>query len=38
MISFPFEVGVLGWASTIVFWMAVVMVVVGVIRVLSRKK
>lgn len=38
MISFPFEVGVLGWASTIVFWVAVVMVVVGVIRVLSRKK
>lgn len=38
MISFPIEVGVLGWASTIVFWVAVVMVVVGVVRVLFRKK
>lgn len=38
MISFPFEVGVLGWASTIVFWMAVVMVVVGVVRIVFRKK
>ena len=31
MISFPFEEGVLGWASTIVFWVAVVMVVVGIL-------
>ena len=38
MISFPFEVGVLGWASTAIFWVAVVMVVVGVVRVLFRKK
>lgn len=38
MISFPIEVGVLGWASTIVFWMAVVVIVVGVVRVLFRKK
>ena len=38
MNHFPFEVGVLGWASTIVFWVAVVMVVVGVVRVLFRKK
>lgn len=38
MISFPIEVGVLCWASTIVFWVAVVMVAVGVVRVLSRKK
>jgi hypothetical protein len=29
MISFPFEVGVLCWASTIVFWVAVVLVVGG---------
>ena len=38
MIQFPIEVGVLGWASTIVFWMAVVVIVVGVVRVLFRKK
>lgn len=31
MISFPFEVGVLGWASTFVFWVAVVMAVVAVV-------
>lgn len=38
MINFPIEVGVLCWASTIMFWVAVVMVVVGVVRVLFRKK
>ena len=38
MINFPFEVGVLCWASTLVFWVAVVMVVVGVVRALFRKK
>lgn len=32
MISFPFEVGVLSWASTIVFWVAVVVIVVGIVR------
>ena len=36
MISFPFEVGVLGWASTIVFWVAVVMVVVGIVKALKK--
>ena len=36
MIQFPFEVGVLGWASTIVFWVAVVMVVVGIIRMFKK--
>lgn len=36
MISFPIEVGVLGWASTIVFWVAVVMVVVGIVRLLKK--
>lgn len=36
MISFPFEVGVLGWASTIVFWVAVVMVVYGIIKLLKK--
>lgn len=38
MINLTYEVGVLCWASTIVFWVAVVMVVVGVVRVLFRKK
>lgn len=32
MISFPFEVGVLGWASTIVFWLAVAVIVVGIVK------
>ena len=32
MISFPFEVGVLGWASTFVFWLAAVMAVVEIVR------
>jgi hypothetical protein len=36
MINLPFEVGVLGWASTIVFWMAVVVIVVGIIRLLKK--
>lgn len=36
MISFPIEVGVLGWASTIVFWVAVVMVAVGIIRMFKK--
>ena len=36
MIQFPFEVGVLGWASTIVSWVAVVMVVVGIIRIFKK--
>ena len=36
MIGFPIEVGVLGWASTIVFWVAVVMVVVGIIRMFKK--
>ena len=38
MINFPFEVGILGWVSTAIFGVAVVMVVVGVVRVLFRKK
>ena len=32
MINFPFEVGVLCWASTIVFWVAVVVIVVGIVK------
>ena len=35
MINLTYEVGVLCWASTIVFWVAVVMVVVGVVRALK---
>jgi hypothetical protein len=36
MISFPYEVGVLGWASTIVFWVAVVVIVVGIARLFKK--
>lgn len=36
MINFPIEVGVLCWASTFVFWLAVVVIVVGVIKALNR--
>lgn len=32
-----YEVGVLCWTSTIVFWVAVVVIVVGVVRVLSAR-
>ena len=36
MIDFPIIVGILGWASTIVFWVAVVMVVVGIVKGLKK--
>lgn len=36
MINFPIEVGVLGWTSTIVFWVAMVMVVVGIAKALKK--
>ena len=36
MIEFPLEVGILGWVSTAVFWVAVVVIVVGVIKALNR--
>jgi hypothetical protein len=36
MINFPIEVGVLGWASTIVFWVALVMVVYGIVKSLEK--
>lgn len=32
MINLPIEVGVLGWASTFVFWLAVVMAAVEIAR------
>lgn len=36
MINFPIEVGVLCWASTIVFWAAVVVIVYGIVRLLKK--
>lgn len=36
MIDFPIEVGILGWVSTIIFWLAVVMVVVEIVRCLKK--
>lgn len=32
MIEFPFEVGVLGWASTLIFSLALGMIAYGVVR------
>ena len=32
MINFPFEVGVLGWASTLIFWVALIIIVIGIIK------
>ena len=37
MINFPLEVGILGWVSTAVFWVAVVVAVWKIIRVMSSK-
>ena len=36
MTSLPIEVGVLGWASTIVFWLAVLVIAVGIVRALKE--
>lgn len=36
MISFPIEVGVLGWTSTIVFWAAMIVIVIGIARLLKK--
>lgn len=36
MIQFPLELGILCWVSTIVFWVVVVMVVVGVVKMLKK--
>lgn len=36
MINMTYEVGVLCWASTIVFWMAVVVIVVGIARLFKK--
>lgn len=32
VINFPFEVGVLGWASTLIFWAALIVIVIGIIK------
>lgn len=32
MINFPLEVGVLGWASTLIFWVALIVIVIGIIK------
>ena len=32
MINFPFEVGVLGWASTLIFWVSLIVIVIGIIK------
>ena len=37
MIEFPLEVGVLGWASTAIFWVVIVVAVWKIIRVMSSK-
>lgn len=36
MINMTYEVGVLCWASTIVFWVAVVMVIYGIVKSLEK--
>lgn len=36
MINFPLEVGILGWVSTAIFWVAVVVAVVGIVKALNR--
>lgn len=36
MINLPIGVGVLGWASTFVFWLAVVMAVVDIARIIRK--
>ena len=36
MISFPFEVGILGWVSTITFWSTFIVIVIGIVRALKR--
>lgn len=32
MINFPFEVGVLGWASTLIFWVVIIVIVINIIK------
>lgn len=32
MIELPIEVGILGWMSTAIFWVALVIIVVGLIK------
>lgn len=37
MIDFPLEVGIIGWVSTAIFWVAVVVAVWKIIKVMSSK-
>ena len=32
MINFPLEVGILGWVSTLIFWVALIVIVIGIIK------
>lgn len=32
MINFPFEVGILSWVSTAFFWVAAVVIIVGIVK------
>ena len=36
MIDFPLELGILGWVSSIICWVAVVMAVVEIVRVIRK--
>lgn len=37
MIDFPLELGILGWVSSIIFWLAVVMAVWGILKGLKER-
>lgn len=38
MIDFPLELGILCWVSSIIFWVVIAMAMVGIVRVLVKKK
>lgn len=38
MIDFPLELGILGWVSSIIFWLAIIMMVVEIVKVVIKKK
>lgn len=38
MIDFHLEVGILGWMSTIVFWVVVVVLIVEIVRLFFKYK
>lgn len=37
MIDFGIEVGILGWVSTLIFWMAVVVAVWKIVKALTKR-